>query len=229
MPPDQGRTFTSLHTHSASNHWIATGDYMTFQDYRFAMRARLNLLPTKSVCKRIGKIQTDLCPKCRSAPETLAHVLNACTPNAGLMRDRHNKILQRLVKAIPRDLGECYVEQKVPESPGDLRPDIVIINRESKEAIIIDVTVPFESSPEALEIARNQKLNKYSPLANWLSKERDLQSTVEALVVGSLGSWDVNNITVLRRLRISRKYSILFRKLCTNDAISGSRAIWSSR
>ena len=45
------------------------------------------------------------CPKCHKAEETLGHVLNACTPNAGLMRDRHNNVLKRLVKAIPSRLA----------------------------------------------------------------------------------------------------------------------------
>ena len=61
----------------------------------------------------------------------------------------HNKILQSLVKAISKDSAECYVNQKMLEFPCNLYPDIVIINLKSKEAIIDDVTVPFESSPEA--------------------------------------------------------------------------------
>ena len=82
---DQGRAFHATSLDPASSSWIPTGQYMSFADYRFALRARLNLLPTKSVAKRARRLDNDICPKCTSAPETLAHVLNACTPNAGLM------------------------------------------------------------------------------------------------------------------------------------------------
>ena len=75
------------------------------------------------------------CPRCKAQPEILAHVLNACTPNTGMMRERHNLILHRLAKAIPRQIGDCFLEQKIPGSPGDLRPDIYIINKDSGEAI----------------------------------------------------------------------------------------------
>ena len=81
------------------------------------------------------------CPKCHSAEETLGHVLNACTPNAGLMRDRHNSVLKRLVKAIPPEVGDKFVEQRVQECTEDLRPDIVIKNSSTSTAYIVDVTI----------------------------------------------------------------------------------------
>lgn len=72
-------------------------------------------------------------------PETLGHVLNACTPNAGLMRERHGKILDRLVKAIPKDGVDVFVEQSI--SPDDLRPDIILHDKSSGKAVICDVRV----------------------------------------------------------------------------------------
>ena len=103
---DQGRVFGAISLDAASSHWIATGKYISFQDYRFGLKARLNLLPTRSVSKRIGKVEIDLCMRCRQAPETLAHILNACPQYAPLMRERHNKILERTVKAIPPSAGD---------------------------------------------------------------------------------------------------------------------------
>ena len=39
------------------------------------------------------------------------------------MRERHNNILERLVKAIPPDLEDKFKEQKLMGFPGDLRSD----------------------------------------------------------------------------------------------------------
>ncbi len=55
-----------------------------------SLRARLNLLPVKDTTYS----------KCHSQPESFGHVLNACTPSTGLMRECHNAILQHLVKAV---------------------------------------------------------------------------------------------------------------------------------
>ena len=99
--------------------------------------------PNKISAKKVGRIDDDRCPKCLSAPETLAHVLNACTTNTGLMRTRHNEILQRLMKAVPNAAGDVFVEQKVPDSPGDLHPNLIAINHSANVATIVDVTLTF--------------------------------------------------------------------------------------
>jgi hypothetical protein len=92
---DQGRSFHLVHKHWSSNHWIHSGVYTIFADNRFAIRARLNLLPSKTVVKRAGKSEIDVtCPRCRRSPETLAHILNTCTPNAGLMRERQHHLIK---------------------------------------------------------------------------------------------------------------------------------------
>ena len=91
------------------------------------------------------------------------------------MRERHNKILERLVKAIPADLGDKFKEQKPLRFPGDLRPDLVVHNRNSGEVTIIDVTIPFESDKDAFDKARNEKAQKYSPLVTWYQDQEHIK------------------------------------------------------
>lgn len=118
---DQGCAFASASKDPTSNFWIQSGAFLSFAEYRFAIKARLNLLPTKVAVKRAGKPHLDpTCPKCKLQPESLGHILNTCTPNAGLMRERYNAILKRLVKATPTSTGDRFVEQKIPDSPSDL-------------------------------------------------------------------------------------------------------------
>ena len=83
---DLGRSFHLVSQHPSSSHWIKEGSFVSFADYRFAIKGRLNLLPTKVVIKRTGKPHLDsTCPKCKQEAQTLGHVLNTCTPNTGLM------------------------------------------------------------------------------------------------------------------------------------------------
>ena len=226
---DQGRTFHLASKHPSSSNWIRDGSFVSFTEYRFAIRGRLNLLPTKSVVRRAGHPHLDTtCPKCRSQPQTLGHVLNACTPNASLMRSRHNAVLQRLSRAVSPTEGDRYMEQNVRNAPGDLRPDMVVWHPDGR-ITIVDVTIPYEGEEGAFMKARQEKKTKYQPIADWLVTKGHPDVLIDAFVVGSLGSWDPENEDVMKRLRIGSKYAILFRKLCAVDAIKGSLAIWRSK
>ena len=80
---DQGRASFSTTKHPASNQWITTGRYLSFAEYRFAIKARQNLLPTRTVQKRFHPVITSTrCRKCHQHPETLSHLVNHC-PTCG--------------------------------------------------------------------------------------------------------------------------------------------------
>lgn len=96
------------------------------------------------------------CPKCGTQPQTLGHVLNACTLNSGLMRERHNLILQRLSKALLDTVGDKYLEQKIKDSPGDPRTDLVVWHLNGSVSIV-DVTISFEGRVDAFQIAWSEK------------------------------------------------------------------------
>eukprot|EP00731_Ephydatia_muelleri_P013788 Em0007g1098a len=116
---DQGRANFSTSLAEASNYFIYSSAFLTFAQYRFTLRARLNLLPTRTVQARSGKAITDTrCRLCHQAEETLSHVTNHCLHNMGLIRERHNAILERLIRAIPPSLGDKFKEQPLPNTSG---------------------------------------------------------------------------------------------------------------
>eukprot|EP00731_Ephydatia_muelleri_P013812 Em0007g1122a len=187
---DQGRAMECVSSHASSNHWITTGDYTSFGEYRFALKARLNLLPTRTVRRRAGEKIADVsCPQCYEEQDTLAHALNHCNKHVGLFRHRHNNILGRLFRAIPESMGQKYKEQTFPGDTSRLKPDLFVLNELSKEAFVVDVTIPFEGSG-AFQEAREGKEKKYEYLKALLHNRGYGKVEVDALVVGSLGSWD---------------------------------------
>ena len=225
---DQGKSFHSVAKHPSSSEWIGNGKYMSFADYRFAIKGRLNQLPVRTVLKRTKQLRGSIhCRRCGSQPETLAHAINHCRGYMGLIRSRHGEILKRIKKAIPKELGEIYLEQEIPGDPEKNRPDLVVINRKTDKAIIVDVTIPFEGEENSLQSARVTKETKYSRLKTWLQSQYK-EVEVAAFVVGALGSWDPDNEPVLRMLRIGRNYARLFRRLCCISTIQGSRKIWQA-
>ena len=85
---DQGQVSYSTCLSEASNHFIYSGAFLTFPQYRFALRARLNLLPTRTVQARRGTIISNTCCRlCHQHPETLSHLINHCHHNLDLVRE----------------------------------------------------------------------------------------------------------------------------------------------
>ena len=197
--------FPLISQHHSSNNWIFSGKYVSFADYRFAIRERPNLLPVAVVKKRIKKTTITSCPLYKAHPETLGHLLNSCTPLVGLMRARHNLILRRLVNAIPRENNDIFVEQRF--LPANLKPDIVVLNRSSRDATVVDVTCPYEGECDSFKKARAEKEQKYAGLKEWMKDNNYNSVTVHAFIFGSLGAWDLENLKTLKALHISVKYS----------------------
>lgn len=166
---------------------------------------------------------SDTSPRCRHCPdeETLPHVINHYSQNMVLMRQRHDKIIERLTNAVR--FGEVTTDRSVAEANSRLRPNIVV--QEGDTVSIIDVCCPFENGAEALLEAEQRKVEKYDILKqHFLST--GLKCEVFGFVIGALGTWHPNNEQVLRRLGMSKSYKNLFQKLCCTDVIQGSTDIY---
>ena len=200
----------------ASSHFLRSGQYTRFADWRFINRARLNLLPLNANRHDPGN---KACRRCGYEKETLPHVINHCMRYSQLYTRRHNAVVNRVKKAAQSKYTVLAENEAVV---GTLRPDLVIVRNGS--ATVIDVTIPFENRLEALAEARRVKCEKYQPLAEALST-KFTNVSVEALVVGSLGSWDKGN-DMLMKMMCSRSYLSIFKKLCVSDVIRYSRDIY---
>jgi len=145
-------------------------------------------VPTRNFLKYIAKqtVPDDRCRLCQAATETIQHISSACTylaPRQYL--ERHNKVAGILHQEICKKenlLNEikpyyCYLPEAVRENETvkiywdtDIitdrmvehnRPDILILNKQKKEAHIIDISIPLD---ENIRRARVEKLTKYTKL-----------------------------------------------------------------
>ncbi|GFT40865.1 c2H2-type domain-containing protein, partial [Nephila pilipes] len=217
---DQGETIQVFSSHPASNHFLQAGDFTRFCDWNYIHRARLGVLQLNAT-RRFGN-RDPRCRKCGYARETIPHVLNHCKPHSVAWRKRHDAIQNRVVRAIPPTVGSVTVNKKFPGISTTLIPDLVlrkksvgsvtvnkkfpgisitlipdlVLRKKSGEVYVIDFTVPFEDRPESLSTARQHKIDKYLPIVEHLRREGK-SAFVDAVVVGSLGSWDPSNDAVL--------------------------------
>ncbi|KAG5900201.1 hypothetical protein JTB14_008084 [Gonioctena quinquepunctata] len=88
----------------------------------------------------------------------------------------------------------------VPNTNSNFRPDIVVINENESKITIVDVSIPFENEPQALYRARQAKLEKYNGIAEEL-RAQGYETSVDAFIVGALGTWDPENEEVLKEVR----------------------------
>jgi hypothetical protein len=205
----------------ASSHFLRDGKYISFADWRFIHRGRLNLLPVNGA-RRAPNGDTR-CRRCGQFDETLPHVINHCMRHSNAMQMRHNALVER-IKTTARYLHWTTISenQTVPGTDQTGRPDLVL--QKNGQAIIIDVTCPFENGNTAFTVARDTKLAKYAETARQLRRTYG-QVTVEPFVVGSLGSYDPKNASLMKKIA-SRAYTKTFKKLCVADAIRWSRMIY---
>eukprot|EP00731_Ephydatia_muelleri_P013835 Em0007g1145a len=80
-----------------------------------------------------------------------------------------------------------------------LKPDLVIVDDARKEAVVVDVAMPFEGTGTFAE-ARAAKERKYGHLKTLLRSRGYKRVEVDAFIVGPLGSWDPDNDPVLHKL-----------------------------
>lgn len=218
---DQGKVARCLTDDQYANGstWHMTGLNIRFKDWRFIHRARLNCIPLNANKSRWSNTS----PTCRhcTQPETLPHVICHCRPGMVQIRERHDKIVERVVNSIR--FGTITTDRAVQESGLRLRPDIIV--EEKNEVLIIDVACPFDNDEDALSNAALTKVNKYQGLKEHFQSTGRL-CEVFPFVVGALGSWYKQNELLCKKLGMTRKYKSLFRKLCCTDAIQGSTNIY---
>lgn len=138
------------------------------------------------------------------------------------LTDRHDRIVKRVKNAALRQHTVTHENRAVGDT--GLRPDLVLVKGE--EAIVLDICCPFDNRLGALKDAREKKIRKYEPVRTFLLR-RYQRVTVEAVVLGSLGSWDPANDKILRRL-CSKSYLQLLKKLAVSETIACSRNIYAT-
>ncbi|KAL5510034.1 hypothetical protein EMCRGX_G005502 [Ephydatia muelleri] len=127
-----------------------------------------------------------------------------------MARERHNSVLDRIIRAVPEHLGTKQKEQPIPGTSGANRPDLTITSPDGSSIILVEVSCPFEGSLTALEDAARSKLEKYEPLRQVLVLlQLYLSVEVFPLIVGSLGSWYPPNDRVLSHLHIGWSRAVI--------------------
>lgn len=105
----QGKTSMVTARCPPSNHFMATGRYTRFCDWRFIHRARLDVLLLHGNRRWGDGLRP--CRVCLYPFETIPYVVNHCMKHSKAIQHRHDAVLDRLVEAILEHTFEhCEVQ-----------------------------------------------------------------------------------------------------------------------
>ena len=105
---DQGKVLDVTHLWSVSNHFLTTGRYTRFADWRFVFRARVGCVSLNGCRRWIGHSETSRqCRKMNCTDvETLPHVLNHCNVHWKAIKLRLHRYILHLL------LPSCIVKRQ---------------------------------------------------------------------------------------------------------------------
>ena len=182
---------------------------------RFAIKARVDVLPTGANLKRWSVKQVSRCALC-GGHETLLHSLNWCKTalDQGRFTWRHDSILLYIhtslldhgldqhIWSIYTDLynlgvrGGGTIPDVLTRYEVKQRPDLVLVDYVEKSCVIFELTVPFETNVDA---AHKRKENKYRNLCYEI-EAAGFSHTLLCFEVGSRGIVTARNVDCLRQL-----------------------------
>ena len=189
----------TLSPYSAS---IFRGNTLRDRDFNFALRARMNSNAVRANPSHRARGYLEVCRRCGAPKETQTHVLCSCPENNGLIIKRHHAIAKKCADFLAKSGLDVDLEQKPVELETDSQPDIIV--RLQKCVILLDIK---SGNDTVSNFARLREANqeKYGPLAREMTEKTKKITTVETLIVGSLGCWDPVNEVLLRRFGLGPK------------------------
>ena len=109
------------------------------------------------------------------------------------------------------------------------KPDLVIINRRSKEVKLVELTVPWDTSAN-IEAATSRKAERYKELTTNI-QGNGFKCLNIPLEIGTRGFINAKNKNILTQLfhglRITKVSNVV--KNCSKLAVLGSFSIWNAR
>lgn len=204
----------------------------------FAVNAMVDTLPTGRNLQRWwpNKHLDTRCTLCGHDVPTLQHYLCSCPVvlNQGRSRYRHNQVLKVLYEAVVKDC-DVQILVDLPDCPhsyhvipsdvvlSQMRPDLILLRRDSNLVIFVELTVPME---ENIHARSKDKHLKYVDLV--ASVKPPWKPALHTIEIGARGHVGDNAIFLLTLL-FSRRLGHKIARRMSEAAVQASHVIWLHR
>ncbi|KGL83141.1 hypothetical protein N309_05172, partial [Tinamus guttatus] len=179
-----------------------------------------NVYPTREFLARgLDEGASRGCRHCPAECETCAHIIGYCPAVQEAQIKRHNKLCSLLAKEA-QELGWIvYLEPHLSDSNNELfKPDLVLVK--GVRAIVVDITVRYESGLTTLSDTAAEKVGKYKHL---VEEVRALTSTSEiefvGFPIGARGKWYSGNERLLTDLGLSSSHMKRIARVFSHTAL----------
>ena len=166
----QGRLFEMVEEPEAEA-WSTAIQSLPFHLMKFALNAAQDTLPHNVIWAR-WRMLPDACKLCGKR-QTLLHNLNNCPVALHSQRynQRHDLVLSVIHDFLKNILDDDYmIVSDLAESHNylfppilattDLHPDLVVFSEEKRDAILIELTIPFETNFMKAQQRKNDKYHE---------------------------------------------------------------------
>ena len=224
----------------AATLWSETVQKLPPEALKFALNAAQDTLPHNANLA-IWRRSEGLSSNCKLCGErqTLVHVLNHCQVALDLRRynARHDAVLEVIDQFVRENCSpdvEAITDLPAYDyifpaciAPTDLRPDVVLWSPAQKSAVLVELTVCYETN---FEDAHRRKANKYEDLVE-TGRRNGYDTSTVTLEVGSRGFLNPEGFKHLFSSleRCSSKSRHHFLQDVSRKAIVGSHQIWTLR
>lgn len=239
----------------ASNYWLTSGQ-MFPETEGFLMAIQDQVIPTRNYQKHIigdQSITNDFCRYGCQTAETIQHVTGGCQAfAANEYKERHDGAAKILHQELAMKLGliqgkrlpyyqytpETILEDNQHKLIWDRtlltdqyvahnRPDITIVNKNSKEAILIDIAIPNNNN---IRSKHNEKIAKYRDLEVRIKTQWKLRSTrIVPIVISTTGTIPKDLLHNLRDLGLNENlYKPMQKAVLLSTARSVKKFLGSS-
>lgn len=192
---------------------------------KFVILARNNLLDLKYKPMNINGGHNTRCRNCGYEKETIEHMLHMCPARPTAKYNKHNTVLRAVAAYLEKIGFNVDIEKPFSDIDPLLIPDLAIIGRDNKTIHILDIKVPFDSETK-FEEHRIANRVKYWDLARRVGIRNNCKTNLDAIVIGSLGSWDTENESPLKKLGLTKTEVEMLANEAVNAALTGSYHIY---
>jgi hypothetical protein len=235
----QGRVFQSKNIdHQLSSNYLSN---LAISDslVQFIFKSRMQLLECNSLLhKYYPNTYAKSCKLCNNPSDTVSHIMNGCMDYKKMYTARHD----RLVNYISDQIKKLHPQAIVLSNKiitGDMlgsntdfecvlhrKPDILIYDRQTMKAFIIEVSVPFDAF---VDKCYHTKFNYYQPLNGLISLDTNYSCKTLVIIIGSLGCIHKRVTSGLKLLGFSTRRCKAIARYLSISAMIGSNIVWKMR
>ena len=234
----QGESLQFLHAQQEDPTWKGYIYSLKKGTMKFILNSNIHTLPTMNNLKLWSKASSDKCHLCGNRDNT-HHCLSNCKVSLDQKRYtwRHDNLIRYIVDSVDTDRFTVFSDIPGFQTPNGgsipasmaittLKPDVVIVDENSKKVNMFELTVNWESNSEK---NNTYKSNKY---AHFLSDITTHSPTITPFEVGVRGHISKDNLERIRNLHYHMKKSIKLKTFTNNLsalAINSSFYIFTCR